>query len=1075
MVLRSDVMLGRVQRRTIIMYAFVLIILLHGQIYASELLYDGTMKLLEENILDSCEITQMNKDNVIVGIPAGKYGNVLVAIYDDQGKFLQVKMNSSEGKSIVDLDMKDKTFEIGYYIKAFFLDSEWRPLAKSSPKTKLLANIEVSNLLLTSGGRLSFYTSVPDASITFNGKATGQVSSMGWNSLLLEEVLSEENEIVLQKEGFQAYSNSVSTITLQNIRIENYPKSIYSQNEPFDFVGLSIKGTWNNTDWVNLPILLTDIYGFTSSKFGEQLVTIRYDNVFTTMNVLIHNTSFTMQTLPGILTVTPPNMIRQSIQTLTLKYITGEIFYNGSLTFVLPEGLTFGLNDSLKGLYIDEVVQIKDILSRAVISDQDRKLTISGLNSGKTSEIEVTLNRRVLPDIGILAFETIGDADGMLDVYSSSETQVTDIELAIGATITGKASLPKGELAPLGGVSLKICAVGISEYFDEIIIAEGESESIYKIVVETGTYKMKFVVPGYSDNRQETFFDQYKNYATDQSEPIVVDENGLELDVQIRELFKVTGEISLPMSEMTPLIDVPVTVGFSWSGDYYYIDSLISKDLKVSSYEILLPKGDFYVSYNLADNQNYVERGYFSTSGTVTNRLADTPITIDRDITEINLELVKGNRVSGKINLPEGFVADKEFSLEIRADSMSWHPYSKVTRTVPVGASSLEYHMYMPNDSYAFSYWLIEEHEAFISHGFYDHGNTVLGDTWNMYFSVNRDIENLNLTLIAGVKVSGSLSLPDGEVAPEGGLEVSISAVGSDSQGSIGTSITIPQGESNIEYTFLVPKGEYSLAYYIQDSLIYVRSGYYSTSGSKYNISEASLVLVENEVSNLAFSLLEGHKISGTVKLPEGEVAPQGGAWIQLSYDNLSNLIESLKVLTIPQGEASTSFEIVVSPNPFRLSYSQSDFSNYSSGCYYSDLGGTTLRYRATIIDPVTQVDPLMLNFVKVFKVSGTIELPESSLALNTDLSVVVAGAHNSEEYTHGVVKIIPAGERKTSFDLTLESGEFRIKYYFRDETQFASNGYYSITGTTLDYNLATLLNGDRDYQNVNLQILNKP
>jgi len=98
-----------------------------------------------------------------------------------------------------------------------------------------------------------------------------------------------------------------------------------------------------------------------------------------------------------------------------------------------------------------------------------------------------------------------------------------------------------------------------------------------------------------------------------------------------------------------------------------------------------------------------------------------------------------------------------------------------------------------------------------------------------------------NLTVIAKRTISGTISLKDGEKAPQEGIAVRITAIDGDEQ-----TVVIPYGKSSVAYSLNVVPNAAGKGYKVRFETIknygYVRYGYYTKDGAVRSEANAEFV-----------------------------------------------------------------------------------------------------------------------------------------------------------------------------------------------------------------------------------------
>jgi hypothetical protein len=143
-----------------------------------------------------------------------------------------------------------------------------------------------------------------------------------------------------------------------------------------------------------------------------------------------------------------------------------------------------------------------------------------------------------------------------------------------------------------------------------------------------------------------------------------------------------------------------------------------------------------------------------------------------------------------------------------------------------------------------------------------------------------------------------------------------ISITASNGKFSSTTVVLILSGEKYAEYSIKVPtdlgyKVSYEKYFYNNE---FISKGYFSEVGTTSDSNIATLVNVTNEdAEDVNLMLIGSRTISGTLSLPNGEVAPQDGIPLILEFSNTIGNI--YKYVTIPSGGNLVRYEINIPPN----------------------------------------------------------------------------------------------------------------------------------------------------------------
>ncbi len=195
-------------------------------------------------------------------------------------------------------------------------------------------------------------------------------------------------------------------------------------------------------------------------------------------------------------------------------------------------------------------------------------------------------------------------------------------------------------------------------------------------------------------------------------------------------------------------------------------------------------------------------------------------------------------------------------SVNLRANS------SKGTVNEEVyGSFSLMMREYQINENDS-KEWIDEPQELTVIDMVYGRGNTSLEfsktDNCVLYVEGKDNYFNSNMRYFENSSISGTISLPEGEVAPEGGLDVKIDLnytiddLFDFDHSKILNQLTIPEGENSIQYKIIFPfighyRIEYTISEYDDIKGQYVTKGYYNSNGTTALSFNAEMILLGKE------------------------------------------------------------------------------------------------------------------------------------------------------------------------------------------------------------------------------------
>lgn len=553
---------------------------------------------------------------------------------------------------------------------------------------------------------------------------------------------------------------------------------------------------------------------------------------------------------------------------------------------------------------------------------------------------------------------TVENSASACEIDVSKDVLDKNIKLIKGYVIHGNVLLPNSETASEGGVTVNVSLGNISS---EVTIPSGATSTAYTLRVPAGTYKLSYNTSNLnyvSKGYYSTTGIVHSNYS---ASSITVNGTISNLDIELEKGYLISGTISLPDNETATsdgeslfistanIVSPPGPENFSTS-------ACISEGTKSIAYMLRVPSGTYKLMC-ITSSSKYTPKVYYNEANTAWNYSLAQNITATVDSTGNDITLIKRYSISGTVSLPNNETASTGGVYVTISNSYGGGSITSdttqfsTTIVIPKGATSAAYTLNVPMDTHKIEYCTTNEN--YISKGYYSTIGTVPEFIWASSINVTNNISDMDLELLKEYAISGTVSLPNNKIAPEGGIDVRVgtsviapagiipSAGGTsyDHNNYRSTNVTIEAGTTSAAYTLKVPKGSYKIGYTASNPN-YLPRGYYSTSGMVQEYYSASNIVVSENVDNKNIELVEGYILSGTVSLPNNDIAPEGG--ITVSLDAGSN-IPILYSVTIPEGATSAAYSIRVSPGTHKLSYITSS-PNYVSRGYYNT-NGTVQEY----------------------------------------------------------------------------------------------------------------------------------
>jgi hypothetical protein len=251
-----------------------------------------------------------------------------------------------------------------------------------------------------------------------------------------------------------------------------------------------------------------------------------------------------------------------------------------------------------------------------------------------------------------------------------------------------------------------------------------------------------------------------------------------------------------------------------------------------------VPSGSYYIRYTYYGG-SYVQTGFNQNGQTVPT----ATLTVVNADTTINLTMIKGVLVQTKVQLPNGEVAG------INGVNVRMYFNGAFTQNflvyIPAGQNSVTVSKRISTGSYLVSYYSYID--KYIRTMYYSAGEMVIAGNATAESFVTDSTITLQLVRV-GYFVSGQVVLPNGEVAPNGGLVINAILKSGNQQWQ--NQVTIPQGSATASYYFQVPSGSYILGYSIVTaSSSYLSAGYVDGSGMTPTLPTSNNLPVNRDIT----------------------------------------------------------------------------------------------------------------------------------------------------------------------------------------------------------------------------------
>ncbi|HZK00429.1 MAG TPA: leucine-rich repeat protein [Tissierellaceae bacterium] len=415
--------------------------------------------------------------------------------------------------------------------------------------------------------------------------------------------------------------------------------------------------------------------------------------------------------------------------------------------------------------------------------------------------------------------------------------------------------------------------------------------------------------------------------------------------------------------------------------------------------------------------------------------------------------------LTGKVSLPNNEVAPVGgvyIFLNVQVEGVHNGGVSNIPVLIPEGSNSKDYSVMVPDGRLIINYRLRNNYD-YINKGYYNElGTTIDFNESTRIELVNSNIEDIDIELLKGHELSGIISLPNGEIASDGGISIFISVEG---EYNFYSDTKIPKGENSVEYSARVIDGEYKIEYSISqhEQGNYVQKGYYGDKGSTPYLNLASEVNVAgNDISNLDIEVLKGKSIKGVINLPTGEIAPVGGIEIDITIEGEETYDG---MITIPENMNSMDYSMRIPDGDYKIWYSNRSNDEYVRWGYYSVSGMVSNHKQASIIEvldeDVTNID---MELEKGHVVTGTVFLPDDINSFTGEqVSVEVEGIGNNWLTPFKSVNI--ENNNPLPFKIRLLEGMYRFSTVGYHDEMYNGRLYYNSEKTTPSYSEMEIVN----------------
>ncbi|HEY9060903.1 MAG TPA: S8 family serine peptidase [Pseudobacteroides sp.] len=481
-----------------------------------------------------------------------------------------------------------------------------------------------------------------------------------------------------------------------------------------------------------------------------------------------------------------------------------------------------------------------------------------------------------------------------------------------------------------------------------------------------------------------------------------------------------------PTSTYTPM-PTPTPYGYSIKGKVYIPGNVVAQDDikmevyledekgKIYSTDIDFKKGtsshDFTLytlggssknTYQIAyyiyeGDTEYGKNGYYTSYGTTFDDEYAEYISISKDTTGINIDLLTKRKIRGSVSLPNGKTAPAGgLDVKVVAGTKDYYQYVEYIK-IPEGNVSANYELNVFENNSKYKYYIsyeIDNMPLYLSNGFYNSQDT------KIYFKdaepvdiSSSDISNINMTLLPCKRLSGTVRLPYNKTAPSGGISVIVKAQSKDRDTYYTDRVNIAEGKSSADYFISLPYDytSYYVSYYTIDQN-YVEQGYYSGQYTTTAVIDNAVQVTSynDNITNINLTLISGVILKGTVMISDLAVNDSG---IKALVFVESEGISLYKLVKIEEHTRYAEYTITVpeSSNPGYLIRCFTTQKGFVKDVYYKEDFISTPYFEDATIIPVYSGFQSRINMrlVDGSEISGVVSLPAAAPVGGLDLSVL--------------------------------------------------------------------------------------
>ena len=449
--------------------------------------------------------------------------------------------------------------------------------------------------------------------------------------------------------------------------------------------------------------------------------------------------------------------------------------------------------------------------------------------------------------------------------------------------------------------------------------------------------------------------------------------------------------------------------------------------------------------------------------------------------------------ISGTVRLPAGQQAPVEnIRLRVTVEDTSRNGvFAGDSVTIAAGESETNFLANVTNGSsnstYRVSYSCSDPDcdGLYLTRGYHAGEETVFDEDNATQINGGSTVSGIDLTLIEVSLIRGTLTLPDGQVAPPGGISFSVSASDLERLSPRGTaSVEIPEGQASVDYALSIV-GSVDSRWLVTytcfvncDGYFGERSTRYSENGTVVAFDAQTILTGELGYDDINMNVLVERTIEGELTL-NGGVLADGDIDLRVFVTDVNGIGDSpQESVTILDGTASISYSAIVPGLPsaaWLVQYScDSNCDDYLDAGFLGAAGTVGDESNAITLAGDTNHSDIDLTVLPPFQLSGSISLPSGVAQQTIDLSITAKRVGVSQTSVSSVT--IAAGSGSADFAVGISSNpseNWRLEYACTNGCAgFITPGFYADSGTVSVAGQARSFPGNANAENLAFELL---